>query len=342
MQDARISVIVPVYNGEQSINRCLDSIAANAKRGVECIVVDDGSCDRTSELVADAAKANPSIRLIHQENAGVSIARNMGLRASSGDWITFVDADDTLADDWLQTASEALARAGEVSVILFGRSGAQGEMSPRECLLRCVGPYIGKDGYSRSTFIGPVSKLYSKSFLSEANIWFPADVRTGEDLLFNAAVFACEPRVWFFRKSIYLYWKNLGSVTNSTDLTFIDNEHAYHRWLCEILQGSHLDTEEIERILAFNRLGGILGMLAKTPQNRSGVEAMESALFEEAYARALGRKDIIGAAFPLYQRFQLHLLQKGFIRAAFLVQGALREAKRAIYRKSGAARIERI
>lgn len=342
MQSPRISVIVPVYNGEGSIGRCLDSIVSGVKSGVECIVVDDGSRDRTADLVADIAGGNPLVRLIRQNNSGVSAARNTGLRASSGDWIAFVDADDTFVEGWFQIASEALVHAGDASIILFGRSGAQGEISPRECLLRCVGPDTGRDGCPRSTFIGPVSKLYSKAFLSESGIWFSEDVRTGEDLLFNAEAFSRMPRIWFCSESIYLYWKNLGSVTNSMDLAFIENERAYHSHLCEILHGSCLDAGETERLLAFNRLGGLLGMLAKTPCNRSGIGVIRSALFEDGYARSLKRKDDIIAYFPFYRRLQLHLLEKGFVRAAFLVQGIIRGAKRVVYRGNGQTRIERI
>lgn len=342
MCGARISVIVPVYNGESFIRRCLDSIVAEEKKEVECIVVDDGSCDRTAKLVADIADDISCIRLIRQSNSGVSAARNAGLRASSGDWITFVDADDTLVDGWFQIVSKALTCAGEASVVLFGHSGTQGEIAPRECLLRCVGPDTEEDDCPRSAFIGPFSKLYSRTFLIKAGIWFPEDVRTGEDLLFNAEVFAHVPRVWFCRESIYLYWKNLGSVTNAMDQHFIENEHAYHRHLCEILQDTCLDDGEIERLLSFNRLGGLLGMLAKTPQNRRAISDMNSVLSEDGYVRALERKDVIATSFPLYRRLQLHLLDRGLIRSAFLVQGILREAKRAVYRGSGETRIERI
>lgn len=342
MQDASISVIVPVFNGERCIERCLRSIVSGETDGVECIVVDDGSTDGTGDLVTGIAKSNPCVRLIRQSNSGVSAARNVGLREASGSWVMFVDADDTLVDGWFQVATEALIEAVGCTMILFGRSGPQGEMTSKECLLRCVGPAVKEGGWPRSVFMGPSSKLYSSAFLNTFGIMFPEDVRVGEDLLFNADAFVHEPRVWFCQKSLYLYWKNLDSVTNTVDSTFIENENAFHRRMAEVLQRSNLDNAEVGRLQAFNRLGGILGMLAKTPFSRQGVSVMRETLTAQGYASALKCKSLISSSFPPYRRLQLQLLAKGMVRSAFLIQSALRTAKRVIYKKSGNTRIERI
>lgn len=90
----RISVIVPVYKAEKFIERCVDSILNQTYKNIELILIDDGSPDQSAEICDRYASNNSRVRVIHQKNAGVSVARNVGLDLASGDYIAFVDADD--------------------------------------------------------------------------------------------------------------------------------------------------------------------------------------------------------------------------------------------------------
>ena len=90
----KVSIIVPVYNTEKYLRRCLDSIAAQTFTDWECICVDDGSPDAGGAMLDAYARRDARFRVIHQENGGVSRARNAGLDAARGEWIAFVDSDD--------------------------------------------------------------------------------------------------------------------------------------------------------------------------------------------------------------------------------------------------------
>ena len=92
-----ISVIIPAYNVQDYIAECLDSILNQTYKDLEIIVVDDGSTDNTPQILEEYAKKYPQIRILTQQNSGQSVARNWGLRESSGDYIVFVDSDDWLA-----------------------------------------------------------------------------------------------------------------------------------------------------------------------------------------------------------------------------------------------------
>ena len=94
MQEPLISVIVPVYNAEKYLRKCVASIRAQTYRNLEIILVDDGSCDRSGELCDSFALKDPRIVVIHKENGGVASGRNAGLDAMHGDYVGFVDADD--------------------------------------------------------------------------------------------------------------------------------------------------------------------------------------------------------------------------------------------------------
>ena len=100
MQDIFISIIVPVYNVEKYLRECLDSISQLKAFSWEAILVDDGSTDTSGQICDEYAKQDSRFRVIHQKNAGVSAARNAGLDAAKGEWIWFVDSDDSINPDF--------------------------------------------------------------------------------------------------------------------------------------------------------------------------------------------------------------------------------------------------
>ena len=104
----RFSVIIPSYNSAAFLPQALDSLLSQTTGDFEIVVVDDGSTDDTQQILDAYAAKDPRVRCVRQENAGVSAARNNGLAAAKGDWVTFLDADDTYAPDTLQAFSTAI------------------------------------------------------------------------------------------------------------------------------------------------------------------------------------------------------------------------------------------
>lgn len=99
----KISVIVPVYNAEKHLRRCVDSILAQRYTDFELLLIDDGSTDGSGRICDDYAKTTgDKIQVFHKPNGGVSSARNLGLENSHGEWVTFCDADDFVYADWLE------------------------------------------------------------------------------------------------------------------------------------------------------------------------------------------------------------------------------------------------
>ena len=95
----KISVIVPVYNVEKYLRRCIDSILSQTFSDFELLLIDDGSKDKSGEICDEYAAKDARVRVFHKENGGVSSARNLGLDNAKGDWITFSDSDDELLPD---------------------------------------------------------------------------------------------------------------------------------------------------------------------------------------------------------------------------------------------------
>ena len=101
-KDIKVSVIVPVYNAEKYIKRCLDSILAQSYRYFEVLLIDDGSTDNSGKICDEYALNDNRIRVIHKENSGVSATRNIGITEAKGDYIAFVDSDDYIRSDMFE------------------------------------------------------------------------------------------------------------------------------------------------------------------------------------------------------------------------------------------------
>ena len=115
MEQALISVIVPVYNAAPYLPACIDSVLAQTHTAFELILVDDGSKDQSLEICRRYAHTDARIKVIHQENAGVSTARNVGLENATGEYICFIDADDYIQNDYLAVLlGESLAHGAEI------------------------------------------------------------------------------------------------------------------------------------------------------------------------------------------------------------------------------------
>ena len=169
-----ISIIVPVYQVEKYLNECIDSILAQTFTDFELILVDDGSPDNCPALCDAAAKRDSRVRVIHKQNGGVSTARNAGLDAAQGNWIAFVDSDDTAAPEYLEKMHKAVLETGADFAICSsqcidetGKTLAGGEH-------RLLNEFLPQEEVLRrmvvSDFQVPWNKLYRRKLLENYRI----------------------------------------------------------------------------------------------------------------------------------------------------------------------------
>lgn len=127
----KISIIVPVYNVENYVSKCIESIINQTYKDVEIIIVNDGSTDKSGDICDYYSKKDARIILIHQENQGLSMARNNALDIASGDYIGFVDSDDWIAPDMYGTLyNNAIEHDADISMCNFYYVSETGECSP--------------------------------------------------------------------------------------------------------------------------------------------------------------------------------------------------------------------
>lgn len=188
-----ISVIVPVYNVAEDLPRCLDSILAQTYPDIEIIAVDDGSSDHSGKILDKYAEIHPSIRVIHQENGGVTSARLRGVAEVSGDWIGFVDGDDEIEPDMYdRLLRNALEYKADISHCGYQMVFADG----RVYYFHNTGTLVNQDNITALRELlsgeriepGLWNKLFSKSLFDGLSM--PTDIKINEDLLMNYYLFS--------------------------------------------------------------------------------------------------------------------------------------------------------
>lgn len=183
-----ISVVIPAYNAGKTLKTCLDSLLCQTYPDLELIVVDDGSSDKTTEIVSEMIQTDPRIRLIRQQNAGVSVARNAGMDAAQGDLVAFVDADDTVSENFIETLNDLYApdTLPVADVVRTDGTGSALTPIPNEIQL--------DNGWIDRYFCGDIrygvvfavwNKLFSAELLRREDLRFPTELTIGEDMLFT-------------------------------------------------------------------------------------------------------------------------------------------------------------
>lgn len=192
-----ISIVVPIYNIEMYLPRCLDSILAQKYHNIEIMAVDDGSSDRSGEILDEYAKLYPSIRAVHKKNGGVTSARLRGVAEASGEWIGFVDGDDEIEPDMyerlLHNALKYNAEISHCGYQMVFDDGRVNYFHNTSCLVKqdkMTGLKELLDGSRVEP--GLWNKLFRKNLLQNVlhSGKMPQDIKINEDLLMNYFLFS--------------------------------------------------------------------------------------------------------------------------------------------------------
>ena len=228
----KISIIVPVYNVEAYLERCVESILSQTYTNFELLLINDGSTDASGCLCDQLASTNENIKVFHIENRGVSNARNLGIEQSRGEWLTFIDSDDFITNDYLETLISA-ARA-DVSVgfsvarvhhVKNGQVTDFPEFSGQESIWSAEQTMKELLMTTRTPFF-PVAKLFNKQLIE--NFRFSIDYHLAEDALFLTEVLLeTKCTSVFIDKPIYYYDHREGSATTSVNSHVFDTIEVY-------------------------------------------------------------------------------------------------------------------
>lgn len=207
-----VSIVVPVYNAEKYLARCLDSIIGQTKKELEILLIDDGSTD-SSGSICDGYLKDPRVRVFHIPNGGVGAARNLGISQATGRYIAFVDSDDVCHPELIAELYAALAADPDGAMSMCGISFfytypqvtgtvcfAPGSCSVEEYIRRVLlpvrtGQYCG----------APYCKLFHTRILQEQGVLYPTDVTFAEDFVFNMRYLHHVKKIHTVDKPLYFY-----------------------------------------------------------------------------------------------------------------------------------------
>ncbi len=221
-ENKKISVIIPVYNVEKYLKRCLNSIASQTYRNLEIILVNDGSTDGSLELCREFQKEHPDTIVIDQKNGGLSAARNAGLKASSGDYIAFLDSDDWVTSDAYEYMLKlAISHKADIADIMIRQVKSEKDFIP--VAEDEIVTYAGKDILEHYLYRGmsetngaPYSAC-RKLFKRELFMGDTAEFKVGtvnEDICFNYLILRKCSRIVVSNQVKYFYFQGDDSITN--------------------------------------------------------------------------------------------------------------------------------
>lgn len=229
----KFSIIIPVYNSEKYIQKCINSILNQTYDNYEIIIINDGSTDNTLNIINSNYKKRNNMIIVNKENQGVSVARNLGIQHAKGEWITFLDADDWIEDNTLEIINQKIESNSEIELIqnnIYISNNHKSSNKYKVCAnlikkestqkkeiietIICINYGSKKYGekYGNCRCIG--GKFYKKSLLIDNKISFPNGMVTFEDGIFNLYAYFYSCATLIFNKNLYHYRQHSTSATH--------------------------------------------------------------------------------------------------------------------------------
>jgi len=230
MKKPKVSVIIPIYNVETILEKCIDSVINQTLTDIEIILVNDGSTDKSAEIAQKYAQQDSRIKLIHQENGGESVARNTGLKIAKGEYISFIDSDDWIDKKMYEELIEQANMHNNPNII----KAYYFSVTKTRTFTTLSFSYLNKENKKailadnlkeimKTCSYAVWSGLWKKSFLDKYNLLFIKGIHNGADIIFTWQAMICNMEILLVFKPYYYY--NLFtpfSVTRSINNKFLD------------------------------------------------------------------------------------------------------------------------
>lgn len=332
-----ISIIVPVYNASKYLSHCLDSLVNQTYDNIEIICIDDGSKDNSLKILEQYAVHDNRIKIISQENSGVSVARNKALDASRGSYIMFVDSDDWIEHNTCEVALDAI-KEHNVDLVMWDYYKASENnaveknifhndvfFNTSDVKLKLHRAIVGPSGIELSSpenadVISTVwCKLYKTEYIKRNNIYF-YDIRkigSFEDGLFNLDVFSCIDNAVYIHEHLYYYRRNQESTTNSFRNKLQSQHEHIHKYLESYISEYNLDDSyktALNNRIAFELVGYGLNIL-HLPKGK--IKQIKQILKTEKYHNAY--KQLAFKYLPMHWKIFYRCAEYKFAAGVYLL-----------------------
>lgn len=249
MTNPKVSIIVPAYNTEKYIDKCLESLINQTYKNIEIIVVNDGSTDNTKEIVENFAHSDDRINLFNIENGGVSNARNFAIRNSTGEFVVFVDSDDYISSKYVEILLSCAIKNNLDLVCCNFKRVSENKIQKRYKIKKVKPKIYDKIEYFKEVFTGnsltfalTTSKLYKKELMNE----FIGNIVHGEDIIYNYYYMQKINTAGYINLKLYTYVTRKNSAVNSK---FSKRRFNLMYKLIEIAKELHENKPELEKYI---------------------------------------------------------------------------------------------
>ena len=249
MTNPKVSIIVPAYNTEKYINKCLTSLINQTYKNIEIIVVNDGSTDNTKEIVENFAYSDYRIKLFNIENSGVSNARNFAIKNSTGNYIAFVDSDDYISSNYIEIMLSCALENNLDLVCCNFQKISENKTQKKYKIKKVKTKIYNKTEYLKEIFTGNLltfalttSKIYKKELMNE----FIGNIVHGEDILYNYYYLQKIDKAGYLNLKLYTYVTRKNSAVNSR---FSKCRFMLMYKLIEIANELHQSKPELEKYI---------------------------------------------------------------------------------------------
>lgn len=234
----KISIIVPVFNVEKYVERCIESLVNQDYDNIEIILIDDGSEDNSLKICKDYEKKYKNIKVYSKNNTGVSDTRNLGIEKAIGDYITFVDSDDFIAKDYISNVVNVI-KYNQFRLIRTGYTLIRDEKEKKLSFIEEDTKEQNLEdvikGILTTNLLNSSCMFFiEKNFLNENKIRFKNDIQYGEDLLFSIECYANVEKALYINNTGYYYYYNSDNSSSTTNIDkrikyCIDNINVYSK-----------------------------------------------------------------------------------------------------------------
>lgn len=218
MENLLISIIIPIYNVEQYLKRCIDSVLKQTYQNIEVLLIDDGSKDKCPAICDDYALRDKRIRVLHKENGGLSSARNAGIDIASGEFLLFVDSDDYIEEELCETIMLHMIEEVDIAAFRFRRVFDNGKESVESTgkVVFSSNPELFDDYINRSNFTHMVcDKMFRRTLFEDFRF---IEGRLAEDLAISYKLFGKARRAVAIDRVFYNYYTRSNSIMGTGSL----------------------------------------------------------------------------------------------------------------------------
>jgi glycosyltransferase involved in cell wall biosynthesis len=268
--NSKISIIVPVYNCESYLQMCIESILNQTYKNFEALFIDDGSTDRSGEIIKKYTKYDSRVRYYSQENSGPSEARNNGILHSVGDYIVFIDSDDTVEKNYLEILLEKLQETeADLTCCGYKDLSSFGEM---ECMDFGINSSISKHSFMEMVSMGTGGvlwgKIYKREIIINNKLKMDKDLFMSEDLVFVLQYASHCKKFSSVGECLYIYNRlNLNSITHRFSLDYVTNYITVFQYIETILLASGMDLQRVNTIVRLRIQSFVLAIIENQVSN---------------------------------------------------------------------------